>query len=132
MSPAGSAAASYRAVRLGPYITGPLLLAVLVGLLILISGGKGAARPSQAPVAALSPAWRTFQQDCTAGPAPGQGSTPSACRCWEERLHAVDIFPVEAVDALNAAQASGGAGYAVAQNLVGSSIGEAIAGCLLS
>lgn len=132
MSPAGSAAASYRAVRLGPYVTGPLLLAVLVGLLILVSGGKGAARPSQALVAARSPAWRTFQHDCTAGPAPGQGSTPSACRCWERHLQAVGIIPADAADTLNAAQLGGGGGYALAQNLVGSSIGEAAAGCLLS
>lgn len=132
MSPAGSAAANYGAVRLGPYMTGPLLLAVLAGLLILISGGRGPARASRAPVAALSPAWRTFEQDCTAGPAPGRGSTPSACRCWEQHLQAVDILPADAVDTLNAAQVGGGAGYAFAQNLVGSSIGEAIASCLVS
>jgi hypothetical protein len=129
VSPAGAAAAQYPDRRLGPYLTGPLLLAALVGLLILISGGKGAARASQAPAAALSPAWSEFQADCTSGPSPGQGFPAAGCRCWEANLQEVDIFPPLALNLLLTAQAGADERWMVVQSLGDIGASDAMDGC---
>lgn len=94
-----------------------------------MSSGTAAHGSTRAPVAALSPAWSEFQADCVAGPAPGQGSTPQACVCWESNLQAEAIVPAYTVDALNAAQVGGGAPYTVGENLAGGPVGDAMAGC---
>ncbi len=128
MSPAGGATAHYRDLRPGRYLPLALLLVALVGPFIIFSGAR-VARVVQAPVAALSPAWSEFQRDCTAGPSPGQGSTPQACLCWESHLQAEAIVPGYAVDELNAAQVGGGPAYTVPENLAGGPVGSTMAGC---
>jgi hypothetical protein len=130
MSPAGSAAASFRRVRRGPYVTGPLLVAALVGLVLVLSGGRTAHTRLAPPVAALSPAWAEFQRDCVSGPSPGQGSSPSGCRCWEAHLEAAAIVPGYAVSVLWAAQAGGdGLAYMVGQNIGNVAVSAAMSGC---
>lgn len=115
---------------------GGTLIAVWVTLLlvggIVLLVGSGHSSVAATPVAALSPAWATFQDDCTSGPATGQGSAPSACECWERNLQAQAILPDYAVGALNAAQVGGGQAYTVRQNLAGQPVGWAMRGCALA
>lgn len=115
MSPAGAAAASYRDVRIAPFVTGVVLVAVVGGLVLL--GGGRAAHAAQAPVAPLLPAWAAFQADCVAGPSPGQGFPAVGCRCWEAHLERVDIPPPFAVGILLTAQGSADERWMVVQNL---------------
>lgn len=128
MSPAGAGAVRYIPKphrRLAWMI---LVTAGLLSILFVMSRGS-AAHASTRPVVAALPGWAQFQSDCTAGPAPGQGSTPQACVCWEGNLQAEAIQPAYAVDALNAAQVGGGAAYTVGENLPGGPVGDAMAGC---
>ena len=130
MSPAGAGVAHFRdAARPAPFIGAGLLALAFVALLFLLRSGIPAHASTPAPVAALSPAWSGFQADCVAGPAPGQGSTPLACVCWETNLQAAAIQPGYAVDALDAAQVGGGPAYTVGENLAGGMVGEAMQGC---
>ena len=130
MSPAGAGVAHFRnAPRPAPFIGAGLLVGAFVALAFLLSSGSPAHASTPAPVAALSPAWSEFQTDCTAGPAPGQGSTPQACVCWEGQLQAAAILPGYAVDALDAAQVGGGPSYTVGENLAGGPVGSAMASC---
>ena len=131
MSPAGAGVARFRdAARPAPFIGAGLLALAFVALVFLLGGGSAAHASTRAPVAALSPAWGEFQADCVAGPAPGQGSTPQACVCWESNLEAAAIVPGYAVDALDAAQVGGGPAYTVSENLAGDpAIGDAMQGC---
>ena len=128
MSPAGAGVRSFRAHTNTPYACTVLAVIALAVGVLLIPGSQPPARAA-ARAAALSPAWNGFQADCTAGPAPGQGSTPSACVCWEGQLQAEAIQPAYAVDALDAAQVGGGAAYTVGENLSGGPVGSAMAGC---
>lgn len=112
---------------------GGTLIAVWVALLlvggIVLLVGSGHSSSAAAPVAPLSPAWSEFHTGCTSGPSPGQGLSPSTCRCWEQSLQAQDILPETALYALNAAQVGGGQSYSVTQNLAGQPVGWALKGC---
>ena len=129
MSPAGSGAIRYIPKPHKRLAWTVLATAGLLSILLLTSGGSAAHASTRTPVAALSPAWNEFQADCTAGPTPGQGSTPQACVCWEGQLQAEAILPGYAVDALDAAEVGGGAGYMVPENLAGGMVGDAMQGC---
>jgi hypothetical protein len=133
VSPAGSGAARYiRKPHRGLAWT-ILATAGLLSVVLLMSGGSAAHASTPAPaIAALSPAWNSFQSDCVAGPAPGQGSTPEACVCWEQNLVAAAILPGSAVGAIDAAQVGGGPAYTVGENLSGGPVGWAMADCGLS
>jgi hypothetical protein len=128
MSPAGAGVERFRESPRAAQFIGPALVVVAVGLVLLLSGGSRA-HASPAPIAALSPAWAEFQRDCVAGPAPGQGSAPEACVCWEQNLVASAIVPGYAVDSLNAARVGGGPAYTVSENLAGGPVGWAGNGC---
>ena len=129
MSPAGGGIAHFREPPRPAQFIGPALVVAAVGLVLLLSGGSATHAYRTAPVAALSPAWSEFQQDCVSGPAPGQGSSPEACVCWEGNLVQAAITPGYAVDALNAAQVGGGPAYTVGENLAGGLLGPAMNGC---
>lgn len=129
VSPAGGGAIRYIPKAHKPLAWTILATAGLISIVLLMSGGSAAHASIRAPVAALSPAWNDFQADCVAGPSPGQGSTPEACVCWETNLRAAAIMPSYAVDALDAAQVGGGQAFTVGENLGGSALGAAMAGC---
>jgi hypothetical protein len=129
VSPAGSGAIRYIPKPQKRLAWTILATAGLLSILLLMSGGSAAHASTRAPVDALSLGWAEFQADCTAGPAPGQGSTPLACVCWEGQLQAAAILPAYAVDALDAAQVGGGPAFTVGENLGGSALGAAMAGC---
>jgi hypothetical protein len=129
MSPAGSGIEQFRRVRLAPYLTGPLALAALIGVFVLLSGGRTAHAAPALQVAALSPAWDEFHQLCEQGPSPGQGNSGSACRCWERNLEAEAIVPGYALIDLVNAQVGGPDGWMVRENLASSAVGAAMGGC---
>ncbi|MGO9821957.1 MAG: hypothetical protein ACLPTJ_15090 [Solirubrobacteraceae bacterium] len=129
MSPAGAGVRQFRTHTNKPVIGAVLAVAALVGCMLLIPAGSQARAHTAPPVAALSPAWAEFQSDCVSGPAPGQGSTPQACVCWEGNLQAEVVVPGYAVDALNAAQLGGGPAFTVLQNIGNVAISNAAQGC---
>lgn len=104
-----------------------VLGALLTGAVATVGGQKAQAAP--VPVVHALAGWSEFQVQCTEGPAPGQGSSPQACRCWETRLEAVDIVPGYAVLALDAAQVGEGDASTVGANLAGGPVGWAMQGC---
>jgi hypothetical protein len=131
MSPAGAGTARYRRPCIACFAVLTVTLgALLVGALGTIGGGT--ARASARPVVAALPGWETFQTDCTSGPSSGQGSSPSACRCWEQHLEAQAILPDYAVGQLNLAQTGAGDAYTVPENLSGQPVGWAMQGCPLA
>lgn len=128
MSPAGAGVRQFRTRTNKPIACTVLAVIALAAGVLLIPGSQPPARAA-APVAALSPAWSEFQADCVAGPAPGQGSSPTSCRCWEQNLQAVAIMPDYAVDALDAAQVGGGPAYMTLENIGNLAISNAAQGC---
>lgn len=131
MSPAGAGIKQFRTHTNTAYVCTVVAVLALAAGVLLIPGSQPPARAA-APVAALSPAWSEFQADCTAGPAPGQGSTPSACVCWETNLQAVAIQPAFAVDVLDAAQVGGGPAYMTLENIGNTAVNQAAQGCGLN
>ena len=129
MSPAGAGVRQFRTRTNKPIAYSLLAVVALTVCVFAFNGSSSTPVAHAAPVAAYTPAWNEFQADCVAGPAPGQGSTPQACLCWETNLQAVAILPAYAVDALNAAQVGGGAAYTVPQNLGNLAISNAMQGC---
>ena len=127
MSPAGAGVRQFRKRTNVPYACTVLAVIALAAGVLLIPGSQPPARAA-APVAAL-PGWQEFQSNCESGPAPGQGSSPASCVCWESNLEAAAILPAFAVDVLNAAQVGGGPAYMTLENIGNLAIRQAAQGC---
>lgn len=125
---AGSGVEHYETSGWGPLAASSGLLAAVITLVLVLAGG-GASQARAAPVRPFSGPWAPFMTTCVAGPSPGQGNAPSACRCWKDRLEAVAIGAADALDILNAAQGVGGEAFMVPENIGNVSVNEAMQGC---
>lgn len=125
---AGAGSAWYSAHSRASEIT---IAASLVVALLIVASALSVAWQRQAVTASAAPlpGWATFQAACEAGPSPGQGNPPQACKCWEANLRSEAIRPAYAVDALDAAQVGGGEAYTVSEKLGYGPVGWAMGGC---
>ena len=93
MSPAGAGAIRYIPKPHKRLAWTILATAGLLSIVLLMSGGSAAHASTRAPVAALSPAWRSFRPTALAGPSPGQGAPLRLACAGKTNLQAAAIVP---------------------------------------